>query len=265
MRWRAKCDTRKGTKSHLSELTKKLRSKYRDSTRVPQVVEVYVKLYWSTKLKAAVEERFLEGEEAHGGEAEAENGHDDMGESDGEHSSQAKDTKDKAKKKRWMALYQSVTRQMYEEEDDDVKGEVLAELERLKSAAEDAKVKEAKEVEEDGHSGVLRTPEQKLEYVFFHSNEILLANSEHVWSSIQDLAGILSELLGELSDLSGWAFTVLMGGPDPQLEGKIRVARYFGIILLLHNVLTDFQFSSRQDVARPLVRICPPKLRRGRS
>jgi hypothetical protein len=160
MRWRSKCDTRKGSRSQLAELTKKLRSKYRDSTRVPQVVEVYVKLYWSTKLKAAVEERFLEGEASHGGEDQDQDDAEDR-ESDGENKFRAQNKA--AKKKRWMAVYQSVTREMYEEEDDVVKGEVLAELERLKSVAEEAKAKEAKEAEDGGRPGVSRTPEEKLE------------------------------------------------------------------------------------------------------
>jgi hypothetical protein len=160
MRWRSKCDTRKGSKSQLGALTKKLRSKYRDSTRVPQAVEVYVKLYWSKKLKAAVEEKFSEGEVHHGGEIGAQDDAEEE-ESDGEASSCTQEKA--ARKKRWMALYQSVTRQMFEEEDDAVKGEVSAELERLKSAAEEAKVKEAKEVEDGGHPGVSRTPEEKLE------------------------------------------------------------------------------------------------------
>jgi hypothetical protein len=160
MRWQAKCDTRKGFKSHLGELTKKLRSKYRDSTRVPQVVEVYVKLYWHRKLKAAVEERFLEGEAAQV-EEDGVQDDDNEGERDGENSLHAENKA--AKKKRWMAVYQSVTRQMFDEEDDDVKEEVLVQLERLKSAAEEAKAKEAAKEADGERSGTSRTPEEKLQ------------------------------------------------------------------------------------------------------
>jgi hypothetical protein len=42
--------------------------------------------------------------------------------------------------------------------------------------------------------------------------------------------------LSELSDKSGWSFTVLMGGPCPQSDGELVVARF--VVLRFHQPIS---------------------------
>lgn len=45
-------------------------------------------------------------------------------------------------------------------------------------------------------------------------------------SAILECPALLGHFLSALADKTGWAYTVLMGGPDPNANGDICVARY---------------------------------------
>lgn len=44
-------------------------------------------------------------------------------------------------------------------------------------------------------------------------------------SAILECPALLGRFLSALADKTGWAYTVLMGGPDPNTNGEICVAR----------------------------------------
>lgn len=44
-------------------------------------------------------------------------------------------------------------------------------------------------------------------------------------SAILECPALLGRFLSALADKTGWAYTVLMGGPDPNTDGEICVAR----------------------------------------
>lgn len=47
-----------------------------------------------------------------------------------------------------------------------------------------------------------------------------------MWRTIDQLVDILAEFFQELERLTGWSFSVLMGGPTPALGGKIDVSSF---------------------------------------
>ena len=62
--------------------------------------------------------------------------------------------------------------------------------------------------------------------------------------AIQELPHTVSHFISNLERRTGWAFTILMGGPDPHLGGEISVGRYVirsalicnSHLLIIHNL-----------------------------
>jgi len=50
--------------------------------------------------------------------------------------------------------------------------------------------------------------------------------------AIQACPDVLSQTLSALAQKTGWAFTVLLGGPDPMGDGDISVARSVFLTML---------------------------------
>ncbi|KAF5379794.1 hypothetical protein D9615_005662 [Tricholomella constricta] len=95
-----------------------------------------------------------------------------------------------------LVLTTQVTRRLWEaEEDEEVKAKVEAMLQTLIA-------KKAIPL-----TAAPRTPEQYLQ-------------------AINDCPRVLGHFLDSLAERTGWAFTVLMGGPDPSAKGEINVASY---------------------------------------
>lgn len=49
--------------------------------------------------------------------------------------------------------------------------------------------------------------------------------------ALKALPQAINSVLTPLAQYSGWKFTLLMGGPDPLQDGKIRVGRYVAYLV----------------------------------
>lgn len=113
-----------------------------------------------------------------------------------------------------LAIIKRLTRETWENEDDETIAEVNAALDTDRAA------KLATGSCEDGEE---RTPAEYQRYVSFYLHHILgyILNQLR---SIGDLPAVLKAVFEELSLKTGWSFTVLMGGPYPQDGGSIQTA-----------------------------------------
>ncbi|KAG6874554.1 hypothetical protein C0992_007528 [Termitomyces sp. T32_za158] len=95
-----------------------------------------------------------------------------------------------------MAARNKIIRRLWEEESDlNVRAEVEKHLTELSKVREEENVKDK------------RTAEQYAK-------------------AIKDVAPFVGRILHGLQDRTGWSFTVLMGGPDPNMNGDINVASF---------------------------------------
>ncbi|KAG6827426.1 hypothetical protein H0H92_011848 [Tricholoma furcatifolium] len=53
-----------------------------------------------------------------------------------------------------------------------------------------------------------------------------LPTAEEITENLDDLPAVMGRFLEYLESITGWSFSCLMGGPDPELKGKVRVASY---------------------------------------
>jgi len=63
----------------------------------------------------------------------------------------------------------------------------------------------------------------------------MIINYRFCHRAIQQLPNIIGPFFHALSEATGWAFTLLLGGPDPHdAKGDINVARYDNPRVLFH-------------------------------
>ncbi|KAF7984494.1 hypothetical protein HWV62_14626 [Athelia sp. TMB] len=99
-----------------------------------------------------------------------------------------------------LITIKKVTSEMWEAEDDETREEVFAAMALDKAKRDSALLNQTSDSES-------RTPVQ-------------------YQSSIDTLAPLLKQIFDELSKTTGWAFTILMGGPVPQADGNITSASH---------------------------------------
>lgn len=105
---------------------------------------------------------------------------------------------------------------MWEAEDDATRDIVLAAMAVDKAKREAALLAFSEEV-------TCRTPLQYQRYeTVYNGRNIWQTNQQN--SAIDLLPPLLKMIFDELSKTTGWAFTVLMGGPVPQADGNITSA-----------------------------------------
>lgn len=65
----------------------------------------------------------------------------------------------------------------------------------------------------------------------FYTYERTFVPIKTSFRAIQACPDVLSRTLSALAQKTGWAFTVLLGGPDPMADGAISVARSVLLIM----------------------------------
>ncbi|KAH9836219.1 uncharacterized protein C8Q71DRAFT_724057 [Rhodofomes roseus] len=177
------------------------------STRVPQEVEVYSKLYYRDKVKESVEEEIKNGQ---------------------------------GSKNKNIGVVRRETALAFEAETDEVKAEVKAFVQKVKEAT----AAESKE------RPVERTPQR-------------------YQSAINDLPRFLEYVLLYLAEETGWALTVMGGGPCPEEGGAIQTFAYHvGTTDAGHNfkqTYMNYQEAVMDPYARFLKAKYPPAERARRS
>lgn len=109
-----------------------------------------------------------------------------------------------------------VTLEIWEAEDMETRDIVFEAM-----AADKAK-KEASQVQEGNNE---RTPLQYQRYVMCFQCQMECKLTTIYYSAISTLPPLLKQVFDELAKTTGWAFTVLMGGPSPEADGNIVSAR----------------------------------------
>ncbi|KAG6827998.1 hypothetical protein H0H92_009727 [Tricholoma furcatifolium] len=96
-----------------------------------------------------------------------------------------------------LTVIKRVTRELWHNETSDVVEQVNARLAQLK-ATKDEKMK----------------------------NPPALPTAEEITENLDELPSVMGRFLKYLESITGWNFSCLMGGPDPELNGRVRVASY---------------------------------------
>ncbi|KAG6808750.1 hypothetical protein H0H92_003021, partial [Tricholoma furcatifolium] len=58
------------------------------------------------------------------------------------------------------------------------------------------------------------------------ANPPALPTAEEITENLDELPAVMGRFLEYLESITGWSFSCVMGGPDPALNGKVRVASY---------------------------------------
>jgi hypothetical protein len=124
-----------------------------------------------------------------------------------------------------LSLIKRVTAAMWAEESEEVKAAVARKV--AEAISGDVERGECDEVMvETGIPGLpSRSPSDFQRWVFLVLTASLIFMMWVQHRAINDVSPLLMEVLKALSDETGWAFSVLMGGPSPVAGGTIASAR----------------------------------------
>ncbi|KAG2128729.1 hypothetical protein DEU56DRAFT_915399 [Suillus clintonianus] len=178
------------------------------------VYEAYSKLYYASCIKPVVDAEMQMLKRAKCGDLQPNDGENEYGKD-----VEGNDVSQKKCEVKRVTVVKRITKEMYEKETDEVKDEVAAYIKQM--------------------------AEKKTQALGTRDAEI-----DHQ-KTIDQLVDILTEFFQELQRLTGWSFSVLMGGPTPVLGGKIDVSSFHIGRTEMGNLFSDAFPNFNSGVMKP--------------